>query len=857
MPEMSSKALSRKGITLHGLSIDLRATSPQSTKVEYTRLPDLENLYNERLDQEIYDVFLPLALRDEISDSHSLLLIVRSLLRMRKSDDAFELLTLHIDSVYLNRNLLFEFVLLSSKQGQYSMMRKAITALELRFKENGLHSRVLQALLISRTPNTEVDVYVQRMKKHLGVNADYEILRAAFNARNWDLALKIARKITPSPRNHLLAVRAFNRAGEKESAQELIVRMKPSDFSSSQILEIIRIGLQFFDEKTMEPWLLASSLSPSEVQIEISRSYFLNAIEESDFDFAVTQMKYLLPAGEVTNRQILSLLRIEIENIENSLQCLLDVGGANPLALASIIEFGSKYGVLSLAQKAYERLLSIALCSPDSQESSAHLISASIASSDYRFLKQTHTNLPNLYCELETTHRFANYYEKIHSLLGYDGLSKPSTGHNFVEVMILQHILRKHTAPSFYTCLEKHAVVVNNSLKFGGAERQVVRSLAASTFSKSLVIWNHGVNTPANSFIEEVEQLGIEVLDYSIDTKPDVTKFPVVVDELLEQITYSTPFNPGIIRKIRNLVSILVEQRPEALHLWQDTTNVLGAISGLIAGVPRIVMSARSLPPFTIENSSFPNKGPNYFFNNRFVRAIYQELLKEPNVFLCHNSENGLEKYVEWLGGFGEKMLLLRNGFEFDFKTRQKTTRDSDKPLVVGVVFRFVEVKQPMLWLDVASKVCESMENVVFRMVGDGPLLEQAMSYASELGIDSKVEFLGYREDVELLLPEFDLFLLTSLIEGLPNVLIEAQSAGVPVVSTNAGGASETFLNNKTGILIETNSPDDLADAVCKILSDFDYRLNAESMGVEFVNERFSVETMHDQLHRILFEGIQ
>jgi glycosyltransferase involved in cell wall biosynthesis len=198
----------------------------------------------------------------------------------------------------------------------------------------------------------------------------------------------------------------------------------------------------------------------------------------------------------------------------------------------------------------------------------------------------------------------------------------------------------------------------------------------------------------------------------------------------------------------------------------------------------------------------------------------------------------------------------LRNGFEFEYKVPQDRTRDNNKPLVVGVVFRFVEVKQPMLWLDVASKVSQSMENVVFRMVGDGPLLEQAMTYASELGIDSKIEFMGYRDDVELLLPEFDLFLLTSSIEGLPNVLIEAQSAGVPVVSTNAGGASETFLNHQTGILVETNSSDDLASAVCKILSNIDYRLNAQSMGVEFVNERFSVKSMHHQLYQILFEEI-
>ena len=209
-------------------------------------------------------------------------------------------------------------------------------------------------------------------------------------------------------------------------------------------------------------------------------------------------------------------------------------------------------------------------------------------------------------------------------------------------------IIAKYLPLEPYVPIENHAIIVNNSLKFGGAERQVVRCLSTDLFSKDLVVWNSTVNTSMNSFIDEVKELELKIIDYSITKTPPPSVYTNDIDLILSLIPNTSPLNPGMMNKIRNLVGILREERPASLHLWQDTTNVLGAIAGLIAGVPRIVMSARSLPPFALEDSTFPDKGPNYYLNNRYVRVIYKQLLSRENVFLCHNSENGLEKYTEW-----------------------------------------------------------------------------------------------------------------------------------------------------------------------------------------------------------------
>ena len=79
---------------------------------------------------------------------------------------------------------------------------------------------------------------------------------------------------------------------------------------------------------------------------------------------------------------------------------------------------------------------------------------------------------------------------------------------------------------------------------------------------------------------------------------------------------------------------------------------------------------------------------------------------------------------------------------------------------------------------------------------------------------------------------------------------------GVPVVSTNAGGANETFLDSVTGLLVQSSEPEIIAEAVCRILLDREFKNSAETIGRDFVFERFGIDSMHRQLHHILFEEL-
>ena len=858
MSAVSNPNALRKGYSLHGVSLDLRDQFSSISYVDYESLPDITTLYNSSDDEQIFDTFFQLALDGQIHEPDDFYLLVRSLLRSRKPDEAIELMNRNIELVYSSRNVIYEYIVISSKLGKYSNMNKAISHLDEIYALNGTHSKVLQALIQARVDDSRINDYIEKMDLRFKEKSSYEILRAAFNSKAWTLALEHAPKMPSSARNNFLALRTYFRTKEKEKAAQLLKSMNPALYSEPQVLEIIRIGLQYDKGFKIEQWLKHSSLNPAEIEVELARSQYKNALTDSDFNSAFAAFKTLYPSEEFTPHQVLLLIRSSNGDPEVPLSQLFDFGQKDPFLLSCIIELSTKYNFKQMAMVAFKRLEAMTLCSDRHSKLFSLYSRSAISTADLNLMSSVYNQLPSQSFRGSELLNFCNYFDELKYYLGDIEKNLMNGGNELLEVHLLSLILSEHLPNISYEPIPNHTLIVNNSLKFGGAERQVVRCLSATSFSKNLVVWNSIINTPSNSFIEEVQQLDVPILDYSLFKTPSEMIFTKEIENMLSLIPHTSPLNPGMTHKIRNLVAILREERPYSLHLWQDTTNVLGAIAGLIAGVPRIVMSARSLPPFALADSTFPDKGPNYYLNNRYVRDLYQKLLVHENVYLCHNSENGLDKYIEWLNGYDDKMLLLRNGFDFSSTSGGDVKiSNHEQNFVVGTVFRFVEVKRPILWLDIAARVLDLLDhNVIFRLVGDGPMLEAAMTHARTLGIEKSVQFLGYRDDVKDILPTFDTFLLTSSIEGLPNVLIEAQSMGVPVVSTNAGGANETFLKDLTGILVDSQDSNEIAHAVCNVLQDSNFKENAQQKGREFVHSRFGIEAMHKQLKHILFEEL-
>lgn len=296
-------------------------------------------------------------------------------------------------------------------------------------------------------------------------------------------------------------------------------------------------------------------------------------------------------------------------------------------------------------------------------------------------------------------------------------------------------------------------------------------------------------------------------------------------------------------------------QAPDIVHIWQDGSILTTGMAALMAGVPRIVLNVRSMPPI-----DRPDKyKPEY-------EMVYRSLLASPGVRLTANSRVAARRYSEWLGIDPDAVSVIYNGVDplpdtagsdemelvrhFDLASR-------GADFTVGGVMRFDENKRPFLWLEAAASVMRSAPEARFILVGDGPLKEPAEAYAKRLGIGDRLLFVGRSHRVGYWLRHMDAFVLLSHVEGLPNVLVEAQRAGVPVVTTPAGGAPETLMDKQTGFLLpsaESPNPQEIASCLLALRNNPSRRATMGLQARQWAEATFSTSSMMERTVRAFMD---
>ena len=139
---------------------------------------------------------------------------------------------------------------------------------------------------------------------------------------------------------------------------------------------------------------------------------------------------------------------------------------------------------------------------------------------------------------------------------------------------------------------------------------------------------------------------------------------------------------------------------------------------------------------------------------------------------------------------------------------------------LVGTVTRLSPQKAPLDFVRAAAIVAWQYPQVWFMMVGDGPLRAEVEALAAEVGIAERLVLTGLRRDVPELMAAFDLFVLSSLWEGLPRVLPQAMATGLPVIVTACDGSAEAVTSGVNGFLVPPGEPQALAQQVITLLDD-------------------------------------
>jgi len=314
---------------------------------------------------------------------------------------------------------------------------------------------------------------------------------------------------------------------------------------------------------------------------------------------------------------------------------------------------------------------------------------------------------------------------------------------------------------------------------------------------------------------------------------------------------------PPVHYGVTRLAPVLRANPFDVVSLWQDGTCLFGALAALLAGTPTIHLVFRGLPP-NIRKDRFRAEYPE----------LYQALAQVPGVVFVSNSRKAAQAYAEWLDIPVERFHILYNGVP-ELPT---DASDADKALwkafhastddateTIGGVFRLEPDKRPQLWIKLAALYLKARPRARFVIVGDGRLRENIEALAQDLRVHDRLLLVGLSNHVGYWYSRMDASVLLSRYEGLPNVLIEAQLLGVPVVSTPAGGAGECFVEEETGHLLSDVVHPDLHEACEKVASMVDKVRGNEGLGAHSrrrAQKLFSLEAMLTKFLSLCLPGM-
>lgn len=340
-----------------------------------------------------------------------------------------------------------------------------------------------------------------------------------------------------------------------------------------------------------------------------------------------------------------------------------------------------------------------------------------------------------------------------------------------------------------------------------------------------------------------IDYLDKDLFDLSVCSNPQGH----LVDELKQRnVThYPVSMNKRFNKKpIKEIEAILRENKFDIIHTH-------GGVAGFYGR-----WAARKYRQLSVVHTLH---GVHYlYYRNIIKKHLYiclERIFSRFTDAVIFVSQANIKKGRKFKLASKEKMVLIENGIDFSMWENQNLEKNKEyetrKGPLLGTVARLHPQKNIPLLLKAGAKMKERYPGLKIFIVGDGPLRGKLERLNKRLGTNEAIDFLGERKDIPSLISKLDIFVLPSLWEGLPYVLLEAAAFKKPVVGTDVDGIREMIKNERTGILVSPKKPEDLAEAVERLLKNREW---AEKMGCDLyksVREKYSISTMVDKIQEL------
>ncbi len=355
-------------------------------------------------------------------------------------------------------------------------------------------------------------------------------------------------------------------------------------------------------------------------------------------------------------------------------------------------------------------------------------------------------------------------------------------------------------------------------LDLGGAQQNTlhtVRYLDRSRFEPVLVCG------PGGMLDEEV--------------KDDASLKTVFVDSLRRDIS---PFYDLL--ALLELAKIFLDEKPSVLHTHSSKAGILGRLAAALAGVPIVV--------HTYHGFGFHDRQPAfvknlYVFLERLCARFTDVLVFVSSANVAYAAEHGLVRPAD--------AVLIRSGVKLadlpapvDAAKLKMSAGVGRHKLLIVSVGNLKPQKNAGDFIEAAAMVLAEIPEARFVFLGDGPQRRALEARAFALGLEGKVLFLGWRRDVAQWLSAADVFVLTSLWEGLPRALVEAMKSGLPAVCYATDGVADLIKDGENGFMVEPGDHRALAARVTALLQDEARRKTLGAAAAAAIGPDFDIDGM-------------
>ena len=291
------------------------------------------------------------------------------------------------------------------------------------------------------------------------------------------------------------------------------------------------------------------------------------------------------------------------------------------------------------------------------------------------------------------------------------------------------------------------------------------------------------------------------------------------------------------IRVIRSLVKLIRERNIDILHSHGYKSDILGILAAKIAGIKSISTPHGFEKTDDWKLHQFIRLGCRTFRYFDYVVPLSQELCSD----------------VRRLGVPEKKIVYIRNGVDlspitFRLPSEYRTSSNqAEQTRTVGFIGQLIGRKNVSDLLDVFNVIAEEFPEVKLVLLGDGDSRAAYEDYASQLPSRERIHFAGFQNNPLEHLATFDLFVMTSTLEGIPRCLMESMAMGVPVAAYDIPGVDQLIEHGNTGLLAPLGDKDALVECWRQLLWDEELADKISTSAADCINEKFSAKRMADE----------